>query len=409
MKLAYKAYDGAGKSATGVIEADDTMTATEALRRRGLYVAEVIEQKTTAARRQSGRRQRRVSRSQKLKNIAMFSRQLHVLISSGTQIVDALRAVERQARPGPWRDVIGHLRTRVEEGSSLSDAMQNHEDYFDAIYCNLIAAGESSGHLSEMFDRLAVFKQKQLKVRNSILGAMIYPCMLVTLGLSVFVMLLLFVVPRFSTLFETMGVPLPSSTAALLHISSAFRHFWWAILLLLGGTVFGVRYYLRTPRGRRFRDVLVLRLPYIGRVARSLSSARIISLLGVLLAAKIPVLETLRLVRGATGNILYEELIMQAEEYVSRGEPMSQAFGDTPLFSPSIYEAIRSGEHSGEIDQLLLNVASFLDEENETIVRSLTSIIEPVILIVMGILVGLIAICMFLPLFDLTAMTQGQT
>ena len=409
MKLAYKAFDGAGKTATGVIEADDTMTATEALRRRGLYVAEVIEQKTTAARRQAGRRQRHVSRSQKLKNITMFSRQLHVLISSGTQIVDALRAVERQVRPGPWQEVIASLRTRVEEGASLSESMQDYPDYFDPIYRNLVAAGESSGHLLEMFDRLAVLKQRQLRVRNSIMGALIYPCMLVTLGSSIFVSLLLFVIPRFSTLFTTMGVPLPSTTAALLQISAAFRHYWWAIGLLLGGAAFGVRYYLRTPAGRRFRDILVLRLPYIGRVARSLSSARIISLLGVLLEAKIPVLEALRLVRSAAGNVLYQELIMQAEEYVARGEPMSQAFADTPLFSPSIYESIRSGEHSGEIDRLLFNVSSFLDEENDVIVRSLTSLIEPVILIVMGILVGLIAVCMFLPLFDLTAMTQGQT
>jgi type II secretory pathway component PulF len=409
MKLAYKAYDSAGKAATGVIEADDTMTATEALRHRGLYVAEVVEDKTPTVRRRSGRRQRHISRSQKLKNITMFSRQLHVLISSGTQIVDGLHAVERQARPGPWRDVISDLRTRVEEGASLSQAMQNHEDYFDPIYRSLVAAGESSGHLTEMFDRLAALKQKQLRVRNSIIGAMIYPCMLVSLGSVIFAMLLVFVLPRFSTLFSTLGVPLPSSTAALLQISAAFRHFWWLILLLAGGTVFGLLYYLRTPGGRRLHDVVVVSMPCIGRVARSLSSARIISLLGVLLEAKTPVLDALRLVRNAAGNVLYQELIMQAEEYVSRGEPMSHAFADTPLMSPSIYEAIRSGEHSGEIDHLLLNVSSFLDEENDILVRSLTSIIEPVILIAMGILVGLIAVCMFLPLFDLTAMTQAQT
>jgi type II secretory pathway component PulF len=409
MKLSYTAYDGSGKTATGVIEADDTMTATEALRRRGLYVAEVVEQKTATIRRRSGRRQRHVSRSQKLKNIAMFSRQLHVLISSGTQIVDALRAVERQARPGPWREVIENLRIHVEEGASLSEAMQDHPDYFDPVYRNLVTAGESSGHLLEMFDRLAVLKQKQLRLHNSIVGAMIYPCMLVSLGLSIFVLLLLFVVPRFSMLFTTMGVPLPSSTATLLGISAAFRHFWWAMGLGLGGMIFGLISYLRTPGGRRLRDVLVVRLPYLGGVVRSLSSARIISLLGVLLEARIPVLEALRLVRSAAGNVLYQELIMQAEEYVARGEPMSQAFADTPLVSPSIYEAIRSGEHSGEIDRLLLNVSSFLDEENDVIVRSLTSIIEPAILIIMGVLVGLISVCMFLPLFDLTAMTQGQT
>ncbi|MBN1506326.1 MAG: type II secretion system F family protein [Sedimentisphaerales bacterium] len=409
MKLAYKAFDGAGKAATGVIEADDTMTATEALRRRGLYVAEVTEQRAAAAKSPSGHRQRYVPRGQKLKNIAMLSRQLHVLLSSGTRLVDALHAMARQARPGPWRQVIDDLRTRVEEGTSLSDAMQGHDDYFDPVYRSLIAVGESSGRLPEIFDRLAVLKQKQLKVRNSIVGATIYPCMLVTLGFSIFVLLLIFVVPRFSTLFTTMGVPLPSSTAALLKISEVFRHFWWLLGLLVGGAIFGLVSYLRTPRGQRLRDVAVLRLPYIGGVARSLSSARIISLLGMLLEAKIPVLDALRLVRSAAGNVLYQELIVEAEEYVARGEPMSQAFADTSLFSPSIYEAIRSGEQSGEIDRLLLNVSNFLDEENDVIVRSLTSIIEPVILIGMGILVGLIAVCMFLPLFDLTAMTQAQT
>jgi type II secretory pathway component PulF len=337
----------------------------------------------------------------------MFSRQLHVLVSSGTPIVDALRAVERQSRAGPWRDMVAGLRTRVEEGDSLSEAMEAHGECFDQIYRSLIAAGESSGYLMEMFDRLATLKQRQLRLRNSIMGAMIYPCMLVTLGTAIFALLLLFVIPRFSMLFTTLNVPLPASTNFLVQISIAFRHFWWLVLLMIGAAVFGTRWYLRTPRGRRLRDVSVLRLPYIGAVAKSLASARIISLLGLLLQARIPVLEALRLVGHTAGNVLYQELIAQAQDCVARGEPMSQAFSDTPLFSPSIYEALRSGEHSGEVDRLLLNVSTFLDEENEVIVRSLTSIIEPVILIFMGLLVGVIAVSMFMPLFDLTAMTGG--
>lgn len=406
MKVAYKAYDGLGKAAAGVVEADGIMAATETLRRKGLYVAEVTEEKVKAAK-PTLRRRRRLSSSQKLKNIVMFSRQLHVLVSSGTPIVDSLRAVERQSRAGPWRDVIADLRTRVEEGASLSDAMEAHGECFDQIYRSLIAAGESSGHLMEMFDRLAVLKQRQLRVRSSIMGALIYPCMLVTLGTAIFVLLLLFVVPRFSMLFTTLNVPLPASTNFLVQISIAFRHFWWLVLLMIGAAVFGVRWYLRTPKGRRLRDVAVLRFPYIGAVARSLSSARIISMLGLLLQARVPVLEALRLVGHTAGNVLYEELIAQAQDYVSRGEPMSQAFSDTPLFSPSIYEALRSGEHSGEVDRLLLHVSTFLDEENEVVVRSLTSIVEPVILIFMGLLVGVIAVSMFMPLFDLTAMTGG--
>jgi type II secretory pathway component PulF len=406
MKLAYKAYDGLGKAVTGVIDAGDVMTATELLHRKGLYVAEVTAP-TANARTGLNVRRRRLSRGQTLKNVAWFSRQLYVLTSSGTQLVDGLRALERQTRPGPWCDVINSLRIRVEEGASLADAMGPHEAYFDSIYRSLIAAGESSGHLVEMFDRLAAVKQKQLKVRNSVMGALIYPCLLVTLGSTIFVLLLLFVVPRFASLFESLDVPLPTSTEMLVGLSRVFRHYWWLIALSGAGLAGLLGAYLHTARGRCFRDMMILRLPYIGRITKSFSTARIVSLLGVLMQAHVPVLEALRLVRQSAGNTRYEELVAKAEDCVGRGEPMSTAFADASLINPSVHEAIRSGEASGEVDRLLLTISTFLDEENEVTVRSLTSIIEPVILIAMGLLVGLISICMFTPLFDLTAMTQG--
>lgn len=288
----------------------------------------------------------------------------------------------------------------------MAAAMEPHEDYFDPIYRNLIAAGESSGQLVQMFDRLAALKQKQMKIRNSIRAALIYPVLLVTVGLTVFTMLLVFVIPRFAGLFLTMDVPLPASTALLVAASAAFRTYWWLILLLLAGAAGAVVAFLRTPRGRLFWDTAILRLPYVGSIVKSLATARIVSLLGVLMQARIPVLEALRHVRQSTGNIRYRDLIVRAEDAVTRGEAMSAAFDDVRFINPSVYEAIRSGEASGEVDRLLLNIAAFLDEENEVIVRSLTSIIEPLILIVMGIMVGLIAICMFTPLFDLASMTQ---
>ncbi len=408
MKLTYQAYDGSGKATTGLIEAPDVMAATDVLRRKGLYVAQIAAPTTAAPESKSKRvRRGRLSGGQKLKELALFSRQLSVLASSGTQLVDALRALERQARPGAWRGVISSVRTQVEEGASLSAAMEAHGRYFDGVYRSLIAAGESSGHLVEMLDRLAFLKQKQLRVRNSVIGALIYPCLLLSLGLGIFIMMLLFVIPRFAGLFQTLAVPLPASTSVLVHLSEVLRGYWWLIGLGVAGAVVSLVVYLRTPAGKRLRDTAVLRLPYLGRIAKSFSTARIISLLSVLLQAHIPVLEALRLVRQSAGNARYQELIVKAEDYVARGEPMSTAFGDTPLIPPSVHEAIRSGEESGEIDRLLVHVATFLDEENEVIVRSLTSIMEPVILIIMGLLVGVIAICMFMPLFDLTAMTQG--
>jgi len=407
MKLAYKAFDGLGKATTGLIDAADVVTAADLLRRKGLYVAEVTSPAVPAGKGSAPVRRRRVSRGQKLKDLAMFSRQLCVLASSGTRLVDALRALERQARPGPWRQVIVDLRNRVEEGASLSAAMEAQSDYFDAIYRSLVAAGESSGHLLEMLDQLAVLKQKQLRVRNSVVGALIYPCLLLSLGLTIFILLLLFVIPRFADLFETLAVPLPASTSVLVDASAILRGYWWLIGLLMAGVAVSLSVYLRTPKGRHFRHTALLKLPYFGRIARSFATARIVSLLGVLLRAHIPILEALRLARQAAGNIRYEQLIAKAEDHVAKGEPMSQAFADMTLISPSVCEAIRSGEESGEMDRLLTSVSAFLDEDNEVIVRSLTTIMEPVILIIMGLLVGLIAICMFMPLFDLTAMTEG--
>jgi type II secretory pathway component PulF len=406
MKLQYSAYDGTGRASTGVVEASDAIAASEVLRRDGLYVAELNE----IAQSRSNRAHpgsRRVSATQNLKNLAMFSRQLHVLISSGTQLVDALRALERQARSAQWREVIAGLRGRVEEGASLADAMERHGMHFDPIYRSLVAAGESSGHLVEMFDRLAALKQRQLKVRRLVIGALIYPTMLVTIGVTILASVLVFVVPRFAALFDSLDAPLPASTHVLVHISGALRQYWWLIALLLAVGISAAAAYLRTPEGRSARDTAVLRLPYVRGMVRSFATARIVRLLGVLMHARVPVLETLKLVREAAGNVRYRELVEQAEAQVAKGEPMSLAFSDASLISPSVYEAIRSGEDSGELDLLLLNVSTFLDEENDVMVRSLTSIIEPVILIAMGLLVGAIAVCMFLPLFDLTSMTQG--
>jgi type II secretory pathway component PulF len=405
MKLAYKAYDGLGRAVAGVVDAGDAAGAAEMLRRKGLFVAEVKASIPTK-RRKLWPPDRRASRGRRLKDVAWFSRQLYVLIASGTRLADALHALERQSRPGSWQQVMTGLRTRVEEGASLAAAMEPHGAYFDPIYRNLIAAGEASGQLVEMFDRLASLTQKQLKVRNSILGALVYPIMLVTIGGTILSLLLLFVIPRFAGLFQTLDVPLPSSTALLLAVSAAFRGYWWLILLAGAAGVAALVAGLRTPRGRSFRDTVILRLPCFGTVVKSLATARIVSLLAVLMQARIGVLEALRHVRHATGNCRYQELITQAEESVAKGEAMSAAFDNPRLINPSVYEAIRSGEDSGEIDRLLLNISVFLDEENEVTVRSLTSIIEPLILIVMGVLVGLISICMFLPLFDLASMTQ---
>jgi len=407
MKLAYKAYDHLGKAVDGTIESPDVVAAAEALRRKGLFVAQVEASAAKMAPKRQGRSALPLGRGQRIKNVAVFTRQLYVLLCSGTQLMEAIAALERQTKPGPWRDAVASVRDRIEEGASLSEALKHYPEYFDSVYRSCVAAGESSGYLAEMLDRLATLKQKQLRIRNAVMGALIYPSLLALVALTIFPMLLVFVVPRFASLFASLDVPLPSSTAFLVGVSGVLRHYWWAALSVPVMAVVGLVVFIRTPQGQRWRDGMVLRLPSVGGVTRNLATARIVRLMAVLMEGRVPVLESLQFVRQAAGNVHYADLISQAEDHVLKGEPIHLAFADSDLISPSVHEAIRSGEQSGHLDSLLSNVADFLDEENEVVVRSLASIVEPCILIVMGILVGFIAVSMFMPLFDLTSMTQG--
>ena len=408
MKLAYEAYDRAGRHIRDRIEAADQGEAAEALRRRGLFVATLEDEAGAGAgANRPDRRRRNISRGRRLKHLAVLARQLYILVSTGTPLVESLAAMERQARDESWKRVLTDVRERVEQGCSLHEALSEHSDVFDPITRSLIAAGESAGKLPLMLDRIATLTRKQLHLRGSIIGAMIYPALLLAVAAGVLVLMLVFVLPRFAGLFQTLDVPLPPTTKLLLVVSDLLIGYWWAALLLAGGASCALPAWLRTPPGRRALDTLALRAPQFGRITRSFATARIVRLMGVLLDSYLPLLDVLRLVKDATLNSHYRDLLTRAEDAVARGEPISTAFKDPALIHPSVYEALRSGEASGQVGPLMLNLADCLDEDNDVVVRSLTSIIEPLILIVLGLLVGLVAVSMFLPLFDLTAMTGG--
>ena len=412
MKLAYHGFDKSGKPVAATIDAADQTLALDDLRRRGLFITEILEelepghaplaagaarQHAVVFRRPSGR----------LKHLAMFSRQLHALISSGTPLAHALAAIERQTDSAAWRGVVGALRQRVEEGSSLSAAMDEQPDFFDPVCRSLIAAGESSGAMAAMLERLSALTRKQLQLRNTILGALIYPALLICVGIAVLVTMLLFVIPRFAGMFESLSVALPPTTRLLLFLSDQLRSHWWVALLLAAGGGVAGRFWLATAQGVGWLQSVVLATPRIGRLTRNLISARISRLLGVLLQCQVPLIEALRLTGRAAGHGRYADLLTRAEEAVSRGEAMSSAFTGSDLINPSVFEAIRHGEESGQMGAMLLHVADFLDEENEVVVRALTSLIEPLILICLGVLVGFVAVSMFLPLFDLTSAMHG--
>lgn len=405
MKLAYTAYDSTGQEVTATIDAPNAANATETLRRKGMFVSTIGEQTGEAAAPTAPTCKVR-SKSKRLKYLSGFMRQLHVLVSCGTPLVEALKALERQAiKDERWRQILMDVRSRVEEGVPLSSAMNTHPDVFDSVCQSLIAAGESTGDLPAMLDWLAITSRKQLRVRNVVTGAMMYPALLLCITVSVLALVLLFVIPRFGDLFKTLDVPLPPTTSVLINTSAFLQSYWWAIGLLVGGTTVALMVWTSRPAGRRMLDTLVLRLPQFGRLVRNFITARIARLLGGLLQGHVSVLEALELTQKSVKNCHYVELIDRAREAVTQGQPLSTAFKDTDLISPSVYEAVRNGEASGQIAPLLLNLSDFLDEDNEVVIRSLTSIIEPIILVGMGLLVGTVALGMFMPLFDLTSMT----
>ncbi|MDB5295951.1 MAG: hypothetical protein JWO31_1934 [Phycisphaerales bacterium] len=417
MKFAYEAFDAAGKRVRGSIEAPSAQDGTEAVRRQGMFVAEIGPASAAAAGTGAdpgggvapaagGKRPRKMGQGKRLKNMAMFTRQLAVLVASGTALVDALAALERQSTDAAWRDVVATLRLRVEEGTPLSEAMATRPDVFDAVARSLIAAGEAGGIFDVMLDRLATLTKKSLHVRQAVVGAMVYPCLLIGLAINVLGMMMLFVLPRFAGMFQSLDTPLPASTKVLMDISDALRNYWWAGLGGLVAAGFGLRFWLKTPSGRRALDTFTVRAPGLGKITRSFAIARIVRVLGTLLNGRVPLLDALALARQTARNVHFAALVEKAEEAVTRGAPMSSAFADSPLVGPTIVESMRSGEQSGQVATLLLNISDFLDEENEVVVKSLTSILEPVILIGLGVLVGFIAVSMFLPLFDLTAMAQ---
>lgn len=405
MKLAYEAFDRSGKVVREVIESPSPEEATDLLRRQGLYVTSMKRAGSEAV--GSGdaprKRGRKGGSGKRLKSLAMFSRQLYVLLSTGTQMVESLGALERQTRDPYWREVIIDLRKHVEQGKALSDAMEEHPECFDAVYRSLIRAGESGGKFEPILDRLAQLTRKQMQMRNALTGAMVYPALLLVVSVVVLVSMLVFVLPRFTVLFETLKLPLPPTTKVMIFISNFLINYWWAIVPSLIVSVVGFVYWVKTPSGRAAVDVAMIKTPILRDVTRSFITARIIRLLGVLSDSYVPLLEALDLAKEAANHAAYRNLISQAQDAVSRGEPISSAFRDTPLISPTVYEAIRSGEQTGKVSSLMLNMADFLDDENEVVLKSATSLLEPVILVVLGVLVGLVAISMFMPLFDLTA------
>lgn len=410
MKFAYQGYEKSGAPARGTVEASDKHEATEALRKKGVFVTELTEAAPPdAVSKEDRAAARRFGAGKRLEAVASFTRQLSLLVSTGTPLVEALASLERQSAAGAeFKAVLADLRHRVEEGGQLSEAMAAHPLYFDPVCRSLICAGEQGGGIEVMLDRLAKLIRQQVKVRKTVQGAMIYPILLIVVAVVVITALLGFVLPRFEGLFQTLDTPLPAATKGLMSLSEILRAYWWAFGGGLVAAVVGMKLWIGSAQGRASLDKLLVTAPQVGRMSRSFATARIARMLGTLLEGKVALLEALELTKQSMRNSLYVALLNHAQEAVTRGENVSTALADPKLIDPSVCDALRSGERTGRMATVLVNVADHMDEDNEVLVKTLTGLMEPAILVVLGLIVGVIAISMFLPLFDLTAASGGS-
>lgn len=406
MKFAYSGYDQGGKKVSSTIEAAANEEAVEKLRRQGVFVVSIEEASAAKAKQARATKPKRAKRNPKM--LAHFARELSVLVATGTPIADAIESLEKQATTEAWQEVVHSVRKRLEEGESLSDALESRSDIFDPVFCSLVAAGESSGRLDSMLHRLAHLTRRQAHVRSSVMGAMAYPILLTAICFIVLGLMLGVVLPRFSGLFETLDTPLPATTAMLMKLSGLILGYWWIVLPALAGSVVGAVFWTRTPAGTRAVQNVLLALPKVGGIVRAFGTARLARLLGTLLDAKVPMIEAIELTRRSTRNHRFVALLDRAEKLVTKGEPISTALIEGGLFLPSAAQAVRNGEQSGRLAEVFVHVADYLDEENESTVKSLSSLLEPMIMIVLGGLVAFVAVSMFLPLFDLTASAGGH-
>ena len=409
MILTYDAVDTNGKPTHDTVQAGSVKEAVEELRRQGLFVTEIVasgEKSAKDAGSASFSDADLGNTTLPLSALVLFTRQMSMLLTSGSALVPALTAVGKQMENPRHQRMIEVLKEDLEGGETLTDALRRFPRVFEPTYTAVIAAGESSASLPKMFDQLATVIGKRRAMRNGIVGALVYPALLLTLSHGILAVMMFFVVPRFAEMFKTLGVDVPSTTQIMLTAASGLRESWMFIAAGIITVVGGCWYMVRSQSGQQFLANVQIMPPVVGQLMSRLIQGRTFRVLGMLLEARVGLLESLDLARKVTRNNRYAELYDALEDSVTRGETISGPLETSSLVSPSVIQVVRTGEESGRLGESIAYVADVLDEENTELLNAVTKLIEPLILIIMGVIVGAVAISLFMPLFDMTAAVQ---
>jgi type IV pilus assembly protein PilC len=404
--FAYSAINAQGVELTGEIQATDAAAARDALRGSGL-LAQALRELSTTSTDKPGVSVWKKGKKVKQKSLQIFSRQFATMIEAGLSVVTALVILEQQTDDDALAVVIDDVREQVESGALLSEAMGSHPETFSRLYIAMVEAGEAAGVLDVVLDRVATQIEKEQKIKRRVRGAMIYPTVVLCFATLVLVGMLMFLVPVFVEIFETLGGELPVLTQWVVKASDQLRNNWFIIFPVLGAIIFGFFRWKKTEAGRQAWDRFKLKIPMqIGLVVRKVAMARWSRTLSTLIASGVDIIKALEITAQTAGNWVVENETAHVRVRVQEGATIAQPLIDSVVFPPMVSQMVKIGEETGELEKMLGKVADFYEDEVDASIAALTSIIEPLMMIGVGIMVGIIIIAMYLPMFRMLTLIQ---
>lgn len=407
----YRGYRNDGGSAAGIVDAENVKVARLKLRKEGVFPTDVVEQGQPSARQQEGGRTRtthRTGRSATLSahDLALLTRQFATLLVAGLPLVEALGVLVEQAEKKPTKALLAEIREEVRGGKALSAVLETYGKDFSQIYVHMVRAGEASGALDQILFRLSEFLEKQLALKAKVTNATLYPALMLFVGVSVLFFLMAFVVPKITAVFTSMKQALPWPTVVLMSISQFFADYWLLLVSFVVACIFFIRRFIHTEKGRLLADRVTLRLPLIGDVARMVSISRLTGTLATMLASGVQLLDALDVSKRVMNNRVLEETVEGARQNIREGETIADPLKRSGEFPALVTHMIAVGERSGDMEEMLRRVSQIYDGEVERVITRLTSLLEPVMILAMGIIVFFIVVAILLPIFEMGQMVR---
>lgn len=399
----YRVRDRSGKIISGAIEAESQSAVTNKLRQMGYIVLEISEKREAFSISLPGRKKK-----VKLKDLTVFSRQFATMINSGVSITRALAILAEQVENPTLAAVITQVQKDVEGGLSLSEALAKQEKIFPPIFVNMARAGEAGGVLDEVLLRIADHFESEANLRSRVKSAMTYPVAVFIFAITIAFVMITFIVPVFMNMFSSLGGDLPGPTKMLVALSDFIRSRWYVLFGTLAAVVYGFRAFKRNPRGRYMWDSFKLKMPVLGQLTRKMAIAKFARTFSTLISSGVPILQALDIVSETAENAVVTKAIRESRASIKEGESISKPLGASGVFPPMVVQMIAIGEETGALDSMLKKIADFYDDEVSATVDSLTSLLEPVLMVFMGVMIGGIVISLYLPMFSVISVLNQQ-